>query len=358
MTFRLATLLYLFALVAASLAVFGPWGLLFAGTLIFLGLAGIHNNVKRSDLPVGCLQIVGVIGFIVFATFSLVPTVNSPPRGWNQISQSHNAIRQIEHALIAYETAHGHYPPAVVRSDQGEPLYSWRVELLPYIDQQPLYDQLHLDEPWDSPHNTKVLSKADVSLFQSTRVYDKESRPHETNFVAIVGQDTAWPADGTLAFNDVKPVAGSTINLMEVGGLGIHWAEPRDVTLEQAIDLMTGNAANQVEFERKEVSYFSTTKFALKSRVVAIMDGRVNLLHPLEKREDAKALLTIAGHEKPTVEPSTLDSKGSLHRLGTIVHWDHVVGVVLLVVIVLLPAVPTVRRRVLPTVKPREEDAV
>jgi hypothetical protein len=42
---------------------------------------------------------------------------------------------------------------------KGKALLSWRVALLPYLDQNNLFNQFHLDEPWDSAHNKKLLSK-------------------------------------------------------------------------------------------------------------------------------------------------------------------------------------------------------
>src|SRR5262245_29213098 len=56
-----------------------------------------------------------------------------------------------------YNSAHGRLPAAVVYGEYGEPLLSWRVAMLPYIEQQGLYDRFHLDEPWDSPHNIQLL---------------------------------------------------------------------------------------------------------------------------------------------------------------------------------------------------------
>ena len=52
-----------------------------------------------------------------------------------------------------------HFPPAAICDKDGRPLLSWRVAILPYIDQEDLYKQFHLDEPWDSPHNRSLIEK-------------------------------------------------------------------------------------------------------------------------------------------------------------------------------------------------------
>src|SRR5262249_5899033 len=49
----------------------------------------------------------------------------------------------------------GGFPGGAPQGKEGKALLSWRVTLLPYLEQQNLFNQFHLDEPWDSPHNIK-----------------------------------------------------------------------------------------------------------------------------------------------------------------------------------------------------------
>src|SRR5437016_5495874 len=65
-------------------------------------------------------------------------------------------------AMHNYQGVHCRLPPAVVYGRDGTPLLSWRVLVLPYLGQQDLYEQFHLDEPWDSPHNLQLLPKMPV----------------------------------------------------------------------------------------------------------------------------------------------------------------------------------------------------
>ena len=66
-------------------------------------------------------------------------------------------------ALHNYHDAHGHFP-ADVRDKDGKPLLSWRVQILPYLEQERLYKQFKLDEPWDSEHNKKLIDKMPKTL--------------------------------------------------------------------------------------------------------------------------------------------------------------------------------------------------
>ena len=68
--------------------------------------------------------------------------------------------------MTVYASTNGQcFPPAVIEKD-GKPLLSWRVALLPYMNEDALYKQFHLDEPWDSPHNLE-LAKTVPFNFQS-----------------------------------------------------------------------------------------------------------------------------------------------------------------------------------------------
>ena len=49
--------------------------------------------------------------------------------------------------------------PAASHDKNGKPLLCWRVHILPYLGEEKLYKEFHLDEPWDSPHNKKLLSQ-------------------------------------------------------------------------------------------------------------------------------------------------------------------------------------------------------
>jgi len=79
-------------------------------------------------------------------------------RAERQISK--NNLKQMS---IAMQTAHdalGSMPPAAITDPQtGKPLLSWRVAILPYMEQDPLYRQFRLNEAWDSPHNLALLSQ-------------------------------------------------------------------------------------------------------------------------------------------------------------------------------------------------------
>ena len=68
-------------------------------------------------------------------------------------------LRQVGIGLSNYHDKHDHYPAASTTDMASKPLLSWRVELLPSLGLQDLYDEFHHDEPWDSPHNKTLLDR-------------------------------------------------------------------------------------------------------------------------------------------------------------------------------------------------------
>src|SRR5262245_14860206 len=100
-----------------------------------------------------------------------------------------NNLKQVCIAMLAYHDEHGHLPPAVVRDRDGRPLYSWRVLILPYIEEDKLYKEFHLDEPWDSPHNLTLLPRM-PKVYASAG--EQPPEPHRTFLQVLVGPGTTF----------------------------------------------------------------------------------------------------------------------------------------------------------------------
>lgn len=58
-------------------------------------------------------------------------------------------------AMHNYHDTYNHFPEPASRDDDGNPLLSWRVAVLPFIEQQALYEKFRLDEPWNSEHTVR-----------------------------------------------------------------------------------------------------------------------------------------------------------------------------------------------------------
>jgi prepilin-type processing-associated H-X9-DG protein len=74
-------------------------------------------------------------------------------------AQSVNNIKQIGLAFHNYHSVNDRFPPQAIADRDGKPLLSWRVAILPFVEQQGLFDEFKRDEPWDSPHNKSLLER-------------------------------------------------------------------------------------------------------------------------------------------------------------------------------------------------------
>ncbi len=102
--------------------------------------------------------------------------------------ESMRKLKRLVYAMHLYHDKHHHFPPAVVMGPDGKTPHSWRVALLPYLDENELYKEYRLDEPWDSEHNKKVLEKM-PTVFKNPN----ENRPgYYTSYLAVVGPNTVF----------------------------------------------------------------------------------------------------------------------------------------------------------------------
>jgi hypothetical protein len=151
-------------------------------------------------------------------------------------------------ALQNYNAEHGGLPPAVLYGKDGKPLHSWRVLILPYIEEGKLYNEFRLDEPWDSPHNIQLLPRMPRS-YQGPGHKKDLLPPHHTVLHVLVGRGTAFeerlarkvPARSSSdAFDAFKPPAGlkipddfpdgieNTLLFVEAGE-PVPWTRPQEL---------------------------------------------------------------------------------------------------------------------------------
>ena len=123
-----------------------------------------------------------------------------------------NVLRQIGVAFHNYHSSYNALPGAG-RANQERPVgLSWRVALLPFLDQQALYKEFKQDEPWDSDHNKTLIEKM-PAIFKSPGV----DEPGKTSIHVFVGPGAPFAADVTPTFNDFTDGITSTILAVVAG---------------------------------------------------------------------------------------------------------------------------------------------
>jgi hypothetical protein len=120
--------------------------------------------------------------------------------------------------------SNGRFPASAFRKN-GKPLLSWRVALLPFIDQKALYEKFRLDEPWDSAHNKALLKEMPVAYAPVTH---KDRSQYATYIQGFVGPGALFEGGEGATVADVTDPAAFTIMLVE-GAEPVPWTKPEDL---------------------------------------------------------------------------------------------------------------------------------
>ena len=227
-------LLWATALVASGLAFHKDTAVC---SMLIIGLWAIRFYTRASWLGWKILIALGILLLVVAA---LLPTVQVT-RGWgsHRIHCSNN-LRQIQFAMLNYETAFGRFPvDTETLNSKGELIRaSWRVHILPFLGMQNIYDAYRFDEPWDSPANL-ALQKQVVG----TRFFECPSHDHggKTPYKAIVGPGTAFEFGKKIGLAECLDGSSNTISLVEDHSDPVDFFEPRDISVADAVSLFNGS---------------------------------------------------------------------------------------------------------------------
>ncbi|MHB1036894.1 MAG: DUF1559 family PulG-like putative transporter [Pirellulales bacterium] len=186
---------------------------------------------KRSSLPLVVVILVAALGVLVVCggilAALLLPAVQAAREAARR-AQCANNLKQISLALMNYHDANRCFPPAYIADKDGKPMHSWRVLILPYLEQKPLYDQYKFDEPWDGPNNRRL---ADLM----PTIYACPSSPQlpgKTDYLAVVGPGFAFEGAKPMRMSDLKQGATNVITVVDVAGSATNWMEPRDLNVQ------------------------------------------------------------------------------------------------------------------------------
>lgn len=133
-------------------------------------------------------------------------------------------LSQIGVALHAYHDEHGCFPPSHFRGPDGKRWHSWRVMILPQLGYPELYKAYDFSQPWDAPDNQSVIAQIPEELADPRFDAGKDVK---TNFVALVGKRTMWPAHQSLTKTDVRDGTSNTLHVVECQQ-SVVWTSPDD----------------------------------------------------------------------------------------------------------------------------------
>jgi hypothetical protein len=150
MQYRLSTIFLVFFFVAATLALFGTWGIWIAAVL---GAAALCFN-KAKTATEGTFLAIGVILIGIICPGVLLPASGSAREAPRRVTCANN-LKQIGLGLHNYHDARKHFPPVFISDEAGKPLFSWMVAILPHIEYDSIYTQVsHLRQSRRLPMGT------------------------------------------------------------------------------------------------------------------------------------------------------------------------------------------------------------
>lgn len=233
--------------------------------------------------PIVLIAVGGLVGFCLVSGFlvALLLPATQAAREAARRSACVNHMRQIGIALQNYHDTYQSFPPAYVADENGRPMHSWRVLILPFLEENELYEEYDFDEAWDGPNNRR-LAELMPDIYGCPSAVEPAG---QTNYVAVVGDETMWTGANAVTMRDVLDGTAKTIAVVETTGSGINWLEPRDLTVDEAVQginqpIGPGIASNHPGGVN-----------------VLFCDSHVIFLDESVRPDDIRALLTINGRE-------------------------------------------------------------
>jgi prepilin-type processing-associated H-X9-DG protein len=147
-------------------------------------------------------------------------------------AQSVNNMKMIGLAFHNYASANNTFPPPAGKGPNSQHPHSWRVDLLPYLEQQELYNQYHFDEPWDGPNNRKLIDKMPV-VYRAPGGKESKSQP---SYFVFTGPDTLFLGDRGTGFAQITDGTSNTILIVEAER-DIPWTKPEDLPYDPRMPL-------------------------------------------------------------------------------------------------------------------------
>ena len=213
---------------------------------------------------VGAVMLVMLLGCGGVAVALLLPAVQAA-RTAARDAQSMNNMKQIMLAMHNYHQTYNTFPPAYIADKDGKPMTSWRVLILPFIEQQGLADQYDPTKPWDSPENLAVAEFIPQVYRSAAEPSTPQNRNH-TSYMFLTGKGTAFDGGRGTSIASITDGTSNTICLVEVAQSETPWTKPTDLDVAQ-LDFIIRDAKNAQPGQLNAV-----TRGSLK---VGMFDGSV-----------------------------------------------------------------------------------
>jgi prepilin-type processing-associated H-X9-DG protein len=286
--FGLKGLLYAISVLCAGMATFGVAGIWPSAVAIgFWAYVFGRRNRFRAFLEASVLLLT-----LCGCGLCMTPAVSRAREAARRV-QCMNNLKQIALALHNYHDQYGCLPPARILDADDRPMHSWRVLILPFLEQKALYDAYDFSEPWDGPNNRKLASPMPSVYACPSRYRDPDAAQPRTDYVVAVGEETVWRPGGSCTWGDVTDGVANTLMVLETGDDGVPWMAPEDVSFEEAMRMLNSDLSEQTHGHRNEDFFWVYSV----GRNMAFCDGSVHFFWVTTGEDVARAILTTGGGE-------------------------------------------------------------
>jgi prepilin-type processing-associated H-X9-DG protein len=227
------------------------------------------------------VELLAVLGIIAVLIALFLPLTRSAGPAARR-AQRVNNLKQIALALHNYEQAHKALPPAYTVDARGRPLHSWRTLILPYLEQDRLYQTIDLSKPWNDPANAKARETS-LSVFRCPEAVGPQNM---TTYLAIAAPDSCFLPRESRRLAEITDAHGSTLMVIEAGEENaIPWMAPMDA--DESLVLSLG----------------PTTKLHhMGGMNASFVDGSVKFLKATTPARVRRALMSISGNDNPDAD--------------------------------------------------------
>jgi prepilin-type N-terminal cleavage/methylation domain-containing protein len=183
------------------------------------------------------LVVIAIIGVLVGLFLPAVRSARGPAR---RMSCSNN-LKQIGLALLNYENDHGCLPPAYTTDAEGRPLHSWRSLILPYIEQQALYNLIDFSKPWDAPENQPVRDQvAAIPTYSCPGLSGQNYVSGHTTYLAVIDEKTGLHPTKERKLQDMSEDLSEVLLVVDApASRKVHWMSPEDISLFEFVRIDT-----------------------------------------------------------------------------------------------------------------------
>lgn len=243
----------------------------------------LHGGPPQSAEPkpsqfrptlLGCLAVMGILGLLIAL---LLPLYRPGSREGSRRMMCGNNLRQIGLALQIYADKYGALPPAHTVDAEGKPLHSWRTLILPFMEQEPLYQKIDLSKPWDDPANKFAFDVATPGyMCPSANCPDTH-----TVYMAVAVPGGCFKSTESRKLSEITDGLASTLMVIEVDVTqAVHWMAPTDSI---DFDLLKPKSGIRLQHSHGYQAVF--------------VDGSVHFLRADIDPETLQSLITIDGKD-------------------------------------------------------------